>query len=436
MTRQAASAEIGTEARIGIVGAGASGLTAAHYLAQAGYENVLLFEKRDDVGGKCDSIVVDGHVYEMGAVFGAANYKVIGELAAGVGVEEGIGPPHHCYTARGRLMSRFPRQCTPSLLCQRFAKLAWLTANKYRDIYQPDLAGIHPDLYESFESFAVGHGLPELPALFQPITTGFGYGYPDQVPAAYMLKYLSWPMIMACALGKGCVWPDGIQTVWQRLADEQDVLLGVDIRRVVRGDDVVVETAESRHVLDYLILACPLDNALCFLDGTVEERDLFSRIRHYDYWVLLCEIEGLPQGIGFLPANFSMENQGHFMLWYCRWPQTSLYTLYLLGDFQTSQDVLEAACAADLRRLGARMGEVRAARRWRYFPHVSTADMAAGYYDRLEALQGSRRTFYCGEIMSFSTLECSARYARELVERFFHKGSRECSRDYMTALEK
>jgi hypothetical protein len=69
--------------------------------------------------------------------------------------------------------------------------------------------------------------------------------------------------------------------------------------------------------------------------------------------------------------------------------------------------------------VGARLNKVRAVRRWRYFPHVSTADMAAGFYEKLEALQGQRRTFYCGEIMSFSTLECSVRYARQLVERFF-----------------
>ncbi len=239
---------------------------------------------------------------------------------------------------------------------------------------------------------------------------------------------------MACSQGKGFVWPEGIQTVWQRLAHEHDVLLGVDIEQVVRGENVVVETAETRHVLDYLILACPLDNALSFLDATAEERDLFSRIRHTDYWVLLCEIEGLPQDIGFLPAHFTLENQGHFMLWYCRWPGSNLYTLYLLGDFQTSQDVLEATAAADLRRLGARLNEVRAARRWRYFPHVGTADMDAGFYDRLEALQGQRRTFYCGEIMSFSTLECSARYARELVDRFFHTAAAPEERDQQVAV--
>jgi predicted NAD/FAD-dependent oxidoreductase len=419
MTRQALLTDIAPEARICIVGAGASGLTMAHYLAEAGYENVTLFEKRQRVGGKCDSIVVDDQVYEMGAVFGAPNYEVIGDLASRVGLEERGCTPSHFYTQRGRRTALFPRHRFPFLLWQLFAKLAWLSASKYRDIYQPGLADIHPDLYENFETFSDRHGLTELPALFQPIATGFGYGYAEQVPAAYMLKYLSWPMILDCARNKGYVWPEGIQTLWERLSHEHDVLLGADIKQVVRDENIVVSTSKQHFDLDYLILACPLDNALSFLDATAEEHDLFTRIRSYDYWVILCEIDGLPQDIGFIRANFAAENQGHLMLWYSRCPQTKLYTIYILGDFQTSQDVIEANCAADLQRLGARLGKVRAVRRWRYFPHVRTGDMAHGFYEKLEAMQGQRRTFYAGEIMSFSTLECSARYARQLVKRFF-----------------
>jgi hypothetical protein len=307
------------------------------------------------------------------------------------------------------------------LAWQLFAKLAWLSARKYGEVYEPGLAHVHPDLYQNFETFAGQQGLNEVPPLFQQITTGFGYGYTEQVPAAYMLKYLCWPMLWDCARGKGYIWPAGIQTLWERLSEAHQVLLGAEVQRVARGDSVVVTTTRGRYEVDALILACPLDKALSFLDATAEERDLFSRIRTYDYWVLLCEIEGLPRDIGFIRANFAARNQGHLMLWYCRCPQASLYQLYALGDFQTSAEAIAANCTADLQRMGARLVKVVAARRWSYFPHVETADMADGFYDRLEGLQGQRRTYYCGEIMSFSTLECCARYTRDLVERFFVK---------------
>ncbi len=46
--------------RIGIIGAGAAGLTAAHYLKKQGYENITLLEKEGRIGGKCDSLTYEG----------------------------------------------------------------------------------------------------------------------------------------------------------------------------------------------------------------------------------------------------------------------------------------------------------------------------------------------------------------------------------------
>jgi hypothetical protein len=70
-------------------------------------------------------------------------------------------------------------------------------------------------------------------------------------------------------------------------------------------------------------------------------------------------------------------------------------------------------------RMGGRITRLHTLHAWRYFPHVSSADMGAGFYPRLEALQGGRRTFYCGEILNFSCVEAVVAYARALVARHF-----------------
>ena len=54
-----------------------------------------------------------------------------------------------------------------------------------------------------------------------------------------------------------------------------------------------------------------------------------------------------------------------------------------------------------------------------YFPHVFSEDYAAGWYDKVEAMQGKYDTFYAGEIMAFGDMDETAEYSRELVERFF-----------------
>jgi monoamine oxidase len=47
-----AQTPLAKDARIAVIGAGASGLTAAHTLRKKGYSNITVYEKDNRVGGK------------------------------------------------------------------------------------------------------------------------------------------------------------------------------------------------------------------------------------------------------------------------------------------------------------------------------------------------------------------------------------------------
>lgn len=48
------------DTRIGIIGAGPSGLSAAYALCKLGYSNVTVIEKHEFVGGMCESVDIEG----------------------------------------------------------------------------------------------------------------------------------------------------------------------------------------------------------------------------------------------------------------------------------------------------------------------------------------------------------------------------------------
>lgn len=50
------------DTRIGIVGAGPSGLSAAFALTKLGYRNVTVLEKYHTVGGMCESVEIEGTI--------------------------------------------------------------------------------------------------------------------------------------------------------------------------------------------------------------------------------------------------------------------------------------------------------------------------------------------------------------------------------------
>ena len=47
--------------------------------------------------------------------------------------------------------------------------------------------------------------------------------------------------------------------------------------------------------------------------------------------------------------------------------------------------------------------------------------MRDGYYERLEALQGQRDTYYVGAIMNFELVESCIAYSKHLVRRHFER---------------
>ncbi len=56
---------------------------------------------------------------------------------------------------------------------------------------------------------------------------------------------------------------------------------------------------------------------------------------------------------------------------------------------------------------------------WDYFAHVDADAIADGFYDRLEAMQGERGTYYCGGLLAFELVEQVVRYSRHLVDAHF-----------------
>ena len=159
--------------RIGIVGGGVSGLSAAHFLKEAGYSNVTIVEKEQRVGGKCCSVEMDGHVYEMGAIFGTRDYSVTLDLMKAVGMKAAPCPNSACYDEQGHKIGLFALRQFPHLFWLLKVNYALLTRLRYHRVHEPGLDHVHPDLHTPFADFTRRYGLPALGRVMMPPFTGF-----------------------------------------------------------------------------------------------------------------------------------------------------------------------------------------------------------------------------------------------------------------------
>lgn len=407
--------------RIGIIGAGASGLSAAEILKAKGYRHVTLLERSRVAGGKCCTLQYKGRAYELGAAVVSGSDGTIMDL-----VKKYHIPVKRVRYGKNLLLDAHTGLPLKDLTLAQKVAFIYQLLFRYRKLYQslpridePGLSQLDTELSLPFAKWSERHEIPLVAQEFANYFTGWGYGYCDEVPAAYVLKHYAWKFIRATIRGRLYTFPNGIQGLWETVAKEHEVLYNTTIKRITRTQIVTVETDKGALEFDRLIITSPLDEALQFLDAGVEEKELFKKITHVDYRTYACSIKGFSKQTTYIPGNFKASRAGHPLFWFAPYADSDLYTCYILGDWKLSDEEATRNIARLVEPLGGTLQHVERAVHWKYFPHVSSPDMRAGFYDRLEALQGTNHTYYAGELLNFSSVDQSAGYAERLIERFF-----------------
>lgn len=427
------------DARICIVGAGAAGLSAAHYLGLRGYRNVIVLESASRVGGKCHSIDFQGRSFDLGANYVTADYSEIRRLAKLYRAPLHMESP--AITARILLSGKFafsmPRTAVTrgrSLLhffCSALRYL-WIRFWLRSIIDQPGFGGVakRPKLCVSFGEWLDTRGLAALRPMFEVPITIMGYGYLDEIPAPYALKYLSlgtcWNLL-AASLGFPRRWPkrfvNGFERLWDAVAKQIDVRRGTIIESIERRGPIrVCIKGAGAMEFDYLLLACPLqqDTIGRFMALSDEERALFKRITSNKYVVTSYAIPNLhlPRRIvGMWP----IPEMGRPWAFTQQYADSELVQFYTRVDRpQDTHAAVIAAIGNYVNALGATLPErYFTYDEWNYFPHVNVHEFRDGFYDRLEALQGRLNTYYCGGIAAFELVETVVQYSRHVVESDF-----------------
>ena len=298
------------------------------------------------------------------------------------------------------------------------------------------------DLCLPFAEFCRKNGVELVQDIWIGPYTSFGYGYFDEIPAAYVLKYLDFQTTMNFVKVNLWTWKEGTQYIWEQLNAhlKNPARLGSAISAVERRDGKVYVTVNGQvEEYDKIIVTAPLYvpnkesrsdglvGMVDYFDAREDEKTLFSKIDYERYDVLAVETkpEDHPEISYYVFDNMVKERLGHLMVYYRRWKDTvdQIITTYALRKHKDMAEVPYDKCRQtvldDLKTMRNPASNVINEWSVYYFPHVFSADYADGWYDKVEAMQGKYDTFYAGEIMSFGDMDETAEYSRELVERFF-----------------
>ena len=471
-----------SEERICIIGGGPAGISAAMYLEKKGYQNYVIYEKLNRVGGKCFSPrikvkyngVEEERSFELGAIMSVINYHCVFEM-------EEFGGYYHlgsdCKENEAKLIAEYRKSngeiynpYDKNAIMPFVQKLFGLLQTKYigydcyghvgiakgeycglskgiegkfgatkENSFPNYIKGKNPNLKDlalPFSEFCKLNGVEEVQKIWIPPFTSYGYGFFDEIPAAYVLKYLDANCI--CQFIKRDLWsyPEGTQQIYEYVNKKlkHPALLETEVVKVERPEGKVLVTIKGKdgnqkiEEFDKLIITTPLDYFGNYADASKEEKELFSKITHKKYYDYIGTFdEGKSPNIsGYIPENMVPERLGHAMVYYNRWQNLDgncPATVYSLANHAGSQDIdFDVAMKImdeDMKQFGFPIKEKVYKQEFYYFPHVSSKDYSEGWYDRLEELQGKRNTFYAGEILSFGDMEDTCAVSKDIIERFF-----------------
>lgn len=454
------------DARICIVGGGPAGTSCAMYLEKKGYNNYVIYEKSDKVGGKAFSPLMkvknkDGkwedRTIEMGAVMGCGTYFAVQECEEFGGASHLDGPP---MGRRFMNTDGTPVKTSVFSLLKKVMKMKKLTkllntkyvgydVNGHRGVAQGRYEGPCPspemklahiegknenlkDLSMPFSEFLKLNKCEDAELVWKGPFTSFGYGYFDEIPAAYVLKYLdAFTVRQFLSTGRLWTWRNGTQSIWTGVNSKlkHPVILNSEVTGIDRKEGKVLITInnEKTEEFDKLIICTPLELFLEYGDPNDKEKELFSKIVHKKYFTMAVRTEEdkSPDISYYYFDNMTNETRGHLMVFYHRWPDCGPQPLvtFTLRNHEGMEDVpfdvAKETTLKDMELSGLPVVKTERIDDWYYFPHVSSSDYADGWYDKVEAMQGDNNTYYAGEVMAFGDMEETVEYSRDLVRRFF-----------------
>ncbi|MBL7849484.1 MAG: FAD-dependent oxidoreductase [Cyclobacteriaceae bacterium] len=431
-------------ARVCVVGAGVSGLTAAYELTKKGYVNITVLEKNNYVGGKCKTDIEDDLPFDFGGHEMLAGYYDAINLGKELNAPTRRSIPPVVYDSNQGKYLNFVQSATASGKFNKIQvmvaslKYLWLVGVTFRRYAQPSTGykDMPKELTMNLDEWLNYRKLNAIRDILVFVIKVQGYGQFTNTPACYLIKFQgfrNWLSLLLSGMGIDKTWPRvftyGMQNFCERMAATiMDVRTGVNIVSIVResgGIKVFLEGKTQPLLFDKLIVSTQLDgNALRFLDLDPAEKALFSQFRSYPFYTTFAKVEGLDAGV---VASNPMNNieEGEYTGYikdFTEEPYAIFFSL-ALNDRVNGQVVKEKINAV-LERVVPYQGvkpkvlEFMKQNEWHYFPHIPGGDVA-GTYNAIEALQGKKNTYFASSGLTFECVGNCVAYSKWLIDKNF-----------------
>lgn len=420
---------------VAVVGAGASGLTAAHYLKEHGH-TVTIFEKNKRVGGKVYSYKIDDTTIELGGLLVTPGFTTINSLIRIYGPKPQVFPSKILFLDKNNHWRKFKGYSALGPLrtliqYQRLLK----SYQRFPELNTPQLvSSIHPDLFLPLDKFSKKYGFYEVLPPFVMSLCASGYLYPEVTPAYYALKlfktiapvgiqsYIDNLNPFSSPYIKGLrSFKNGYSELWKNMASHFDVRLD---EKVVSINNGKVVTTKSTYHFDKIVISADIQTARSIIMKPSNELKLFAdSLTKHRFLVSVITTQDLPgysRHSFFFYPNMTVSRINHVQSMVNFWKNDELYVTYQTLNNKISWNYAEKILAEDLSSsLNVKRFKVLKRVEWSYFHHLPPNGYTDEVKRALKNLQGQDEIYFVGESLNFESTESAAQNAKWVIDQYF-----------------
>jgi hypothetical protein len=399
-----------------VIGGGSAGTYTAVQLRNLG-KSVVVLEKQGRLGGHAETVFVDNLPINIGVQVFEGSNPLVTSYCSQLNVpliplpSSGARPSANVDFRTGAPVAIPPTD--PVALDTAIGTYLQIleTQFPYLDSGFNLPNPVPPDLLNPFGDFVTKYGLEAMVPTVFAFAEGLGNILAN--PAIYVLKNFGLSVVSAIATNSFVLVPTGTQSLYDAAAAflGSDAIVNAQILAVTRGGDhveVLAETPNGPVLIEAgkLVFAIPptLPNVALLAPDPLE-LSLLSRFDANYYSTSLVQFDGIPAGVAVtnVAANTA----------YNLPPLPGMYGLqatevpnYFVGLFGSAtwlpDDLVKAAMVSSLRNVassgiypGLKFESIDVFSSHAPFNMmVSASDIAAGFYSKVNALQGHNHTFY------------------------------------------
>jgi hypothetical protein len=233
---------------------------------------------------------------------------------------------------------------------------------------------------------------------------------------------------------------------WTKISVKGTINTSTNVTSIDRsGSQPVVKFSkqggsQSQQTCSAIILAFPptsVNLQAAGLDITPTENDLFSEVVVNNYFSSAVTMVALPDGVSYI-ANSSSPgvpppNDGEPVALLDLQDNSSIVTAWSWGPLgvyeseESAYQLLKSTVSKlnkDPRNATAvpipiSDQDIKAFRKWDYFPRFNTTDLANNAYTKLNALQGVKKTYYASGLNGMETVEWAIRAGQDVATSYF-----------------